>query len=87
MQAVVTIIGDHIPDVQAIDASYNNIHSVEQMKLLIKKAVSLKSLNLGNNKLSQIICLDRLQGLQLEELILNNNPLCDRFEEQSTYIR
>lgn len=87
MQAVVTIIGDHIPDVQAIDASHNNIHSVEQMKLLIKKAVSLKSLNLGNNKLGQIICLDRLQGLQLEELILNNNPLCDRFEEQSTYIR
>lgn len=86
MQTVVKIIGEHIPDVQAIDASNNKLHSVEQMKLLITKAVSLKSLNLGNNKLI-VGSLDSLQGLQLEELILNQNPLCDRFNEQSSYIR
>lgn len=87
MQAVVQIIGDHIPDVQSIDASNNKIYSVEQMKPLITKAISLKSLNLGNNKLGQISALDRLQGLPLEELILNQNPLCDRFSDQSIYIR
>ena len=87
MQTVVQIIGDHIPDVQAIDASNNKIYSVDQMKPLIAKAASLKSLNLGNNKLGQVTSLDRLQGLQLEELILHQNPLCDRFVEQSTYIR
>lgn len=87
MQTVVQIIGDHIPDVQVIDLSNNKIYSVDQMKPLVTKAVFLKSLNLGNNKLGQITSLDRLQGLKLEELVLNRNPLCDRFNEQSTYIR
>ncbi|EFX66242.1 hypothetical protein DAPPUDRAFT_302769 [Daphnia pulex] len=86
MQTVVQIIGDHIPDVQVIDLSNNKIYSVDQMKPLVTKAVFLKSLNLGNNKLGQITSLDRLQGLKLEELVLNRNPLCDRFNEQSTYI-
>lgn len=87
MQAVVQVIGDHIPDVQAIDASDNKIFNVEQMKSLISKAPALKSLNLGKNRLTQISLLDRLQGLPLEELILHQNPLCDRFTDQSTYIR
>lgn len=87
MQSVMQIIGEHIPDVQAIDLSNNKIYSVDQMRTLLTKAASLKSLNLGNNKLGQITSLDRLQGLKLEELILNQNPLCDRFGEQSTYIR
>lgn len=87
MQTVVEIINDHIPDVQVIDVSQNKIFTVSQMKPLAAKASSLKSLNLGNNKLNQIAALDPLQGLPLEQLILNQNPLCDRFSEQSTYIR
>ena len=87
MQTVVEIINNHIPDVQVIDASHNKIFNVNQMKPLATKASSLKTLNLGNNKLTQITALDPLQGLPLEQLILNQNPLCDRFSEQSTYIR
>ncbi|KAI9557098.1 hypothetical protein GHT06_016896 [Daphnia sinensis] len=86
MQSVMQIIGEHIPDVQAIDLSTNKIYSVDQMKPLLTKTAFLKSLNLGNNKLGQITSLDRLQGLKLEELILNQNPLCDRFTDQSSYI-
>lgn len=87
MQTVMQIISEHIPDVQAIDASNNKIYSVDQMKLLITKASSLKSLNLGQNRIGQVSVLDRLQGLQIEELVLNQNPLCDRFVDQTTYIR
>lgn len=87
MQTVVQIIGDHIPDVQAIDASNNKIYNVDQMKSLITSTVFLKSLNLANNRLSQIIALDRLQGLPIEDLILNQNSLCDRFDDQASYIR
>ena len=87
MQTVVEIIISHIPDVQVIDASQNEIFNVNQMEPLATKARSLKTLNLGNNKLTQITALDPLQGLPLEQLILNQNPLCDRFSEQSTYIR
>lgn len=81
------IIGEHIPNVVAIDASNNKIFNLEQMKPLIMKTPSLRSLNLGQNKIVQISKLDRLTGLPLEELILNQNPVCDTFNEQSTYIR
>jgi len=87
LQTVVDIIGEHIPNVVAIDASNNKIFNLDQMKPLITKTPSLRSLNLGKNKLVQISKLDRLSGLPLEELILNQNPLCDTFNEQSTYIR
>lgn len=87
LQTVVQIIADNIPDVQAIDASSNKIYSVDQFKPLITKAVSLKSLNLGSNKLNLVTALDRLSGLPLEELILHKNPMCDRFSDQSNYIR
>ena len=87
LQTIVDIIGEHIPNVVAIDASKNKIFNLEQMKPLITKTPSLRSLNLGQNKLVQISKLDRLSGLPLEELILNQNPLCDAFSEQSTYIR
>jgi nuclear RNA export factor len=87
MQTVVQIIGEHIPDVQVIDLSNNKIYSVDHMKPLVTKAAFLKTLNLANNDLVKITSLDRLQGLALEELILNRNPLCDHFNEQSTYIR
>lgn len=86
LQTVVDIIGEHIPNVVAIDASNNKIFNLDQMKPLITKTPSLRSLNLGKNKLVQISKLDRLSGLPLEELILNQNPLCDTFNEQSTYI-
>ena len=87
MQTVMKIVGEHIPDVQAIDMSENKIFSLEQMRTLVTKATSLKSINLSNNKLSQVSVLDRLQGLPLEELILTKNPVCDQFNDRSTYIR
>ena len=87
LQTVVRIIGENIPDVQAIDASNNKIFSVEQFKPLISKTASLRSLNLGNNKLTQVSTLDRLQGLPLEELILHQNPICEKFTDRSLYTR
>lgn len=31
--------------------------------------------------------LDKIKGLKLEELWLDRNPICDNFQDQSTYIR
>lgn len=31
--------------------------------------------------------LDFLKGLDLVELVLDGNPLCDKFEDQSVYVR
>lgn len=86
MQAVVNVIGENIPDVQAIDASSNKIFGVEQMKPLVTKAVNLRSLNLSANKLANMSALDRLQGMGIEELVLDRNPVCDQFNDRSAYI-
>jgi len=31
--------------------------------------------------------LNKMKGLKLEELWLRGNPLCNRFPDQSTYLR
>lgn len=86
-RAVVNIIADNIPYVESIDLSANKIHNLESLKDLKSKATDLKLLNLANNRISQITSLDCLEGLPLKSLILNQNPLCDRFTDQSPYIR
>jgi hypothetical protein len=31
--------------------------------------------------------LDCLEGLRLEDLVLDGNPLCDKYKDQNTYVR
>lgn len=38
-------------------------------------------------QLRDITQLDALQGLPIIELVLDGNPLCDKFKDQATYIR
>ncbi|CAH1388536.1 unnamed protein product [Nezara viridula] len=87
MMAVLDIIGEIIPDLIALDLSDNKLNVTEHMKLMVEKCPNVKMLHLGNNKLRDIKQLDSLKGLPLEELILDGNSLCDRFNEQETYIR
>lgn len=83
----VKLIIENVPDIQALDLSDNKLSSVDALKVLIDKTPNLKVLHIGNNKLQNISHLDCLQGLQIEDLILDGNPLCDNFRDQTVYIR
>lgn len=85
--AVVKIIADNIPDVESIDLSSNKLHNLDALKNLKDKATELKLLNLTNNKISQITSLDCLEGISLRNLAINQNPVCDRFTDQTAYVR
>lgn len=87
LATAVKLIIENIPDIQALDLSDNKLSSVDALKILVDKTSHLKVLHVGNNRLQNMSHLDCLQGLQIEDLILDGNSLCDNFRDQAFYIR
>uniref|UniRef100_A0A224XT94 Putative mrna export factor tap/mex67 n=1 Tax=Panstrongylus lignarius TaxID=156445 RepID=A0A224XT94_9HEMI len=87
MLAVIGIIHESIPDLVALDLSNNKLSSLNCMKSMIEKVASLKILHIGQNKIRDIKQLDALKGLNLEELVVDGNSMCDKFTSKDEYIR
>lgn len=87
MLTVLSIIEENIPELLSLNMSDNKLYRLDDMADLPQKAPNLKILNLSGNQLKTERDLDKLKALKLEELWLDNNPLCDSFRDQSTYIR
>ncbi|KAI4455893.1 nuclear rna export factor [Holotrichia oblita] len=85
--AVIDIIAENIPDIEAINLSENKIQMLSHLKRLAQKLPNLKVLHLGNNKIKDVAHLDSLMGLNIVDLVLDGNPLCDKFKDQPSYIR
>lgn len=85
MKIIVDIIIQNIPQVEEIDLSCNKIHTLEEIERIIPVCTNLKRLNLEKNKLMNVDCLAKLQGLAIMELSLEGNPLCDKFTDTETY--
>jgi len=75
MNKVLEIIGENIPETTAIDLSDNKILSLDHMTQLPSKVPSLSILHLAKNRLREARSLDKLKGLKLIELKLEDNPL------------
>lgn len=86
MLGVIDIISENIPELEALNIQDNRIHVLTFLKEPIKKLRCLKILYIGNNKLRDISALDALVGLPLVELVLEGNPLCDKFKDTTVYI-
>ncbi|XP_071441376.1 nuclear RNA export factor 1-like [Hetaerina americana] len=86
MIAVMDIISENIPDLVALNLSENKIHTIDHLSSLSKKTPSLKILHLGRNKIHEMTQLNSLQGLPIVELVLQGNPLCTKFKDQSLYV-
>nr|CAD7423253.1 unnamed protein product [Timema monikensis] len=88
---------ENIPELVGLNLTENKLYSLEPLTSLVKKAPNLTVLHIGKNRIHEVIfvCkqlrelrqLEYLQGLRLEDLVLDGNPLCDKFREQSTYVR
>ncbi|KAJ8940254.1 hypothetical protein NQ314_010776 [Rhamnusium bicolor] len=83
---VIEIIAENIPELEALNLFDNKIMMLSVFKKSLKKLPNLKILHMGNNKLRDISQLDSLQGLPIIDLVLDGNPLCDKFKEQTSYI-
>ncbi|KAJ8045720.1 Nuclear RNA export factor 1 [Holothuria leucospilota] len=86
MHAVIDIIDQNIPEMIGLDLSNNRLYSLYSCKQLREKAPNIQSLNLSKNSLKHIDELKVMKGLPLQELILDQNPLCDLFSNQQQYV-
>lgn len=87
MSSVVKIIKENIPELCCLDMSDNKLTYLDHLGALVPDTGDLTVLNLSKNKITHIEELRKLSGWKLETLCLDENPLCDKFNDQSTYIR
>ncbi|XP_066989141.1 nuclear RNA export factor 1-like [Macrobrachium rosenbergii] len=86
MKIIVDVIVGHIPLVEEIDFSSNKLYSLEETNRLVGSCPNLKRLILSNNKLANIETLSHLQGMNIMDISLEGNGLCNKFRDTESYI-
>ncbi|PBC33408.1 nuclear RNA export factor 1 [Apis cerana] len=87
LKAVLDIVSEHIPDLEALNLDGNKLQLIEKLNVLDKKFTKLKILYLGDNKIKDINQIDTIKDLKLEELKLEGNPVCNKYKSrQNDYI-
>lgn len=87
MAATLQVIERYFPELLSLNLSSNKLYQLDGLSDIIQMAPTVKILNLSKNELTSVWELNKMQGLKLEELWLQGNPLCDTFPDQSTYVR
>ncbi|XP_043283476.1 nuclear RNA export factor 1 [Venturia canescens] len=78
--AALDIVTSVIPNLEALNLDHNQLYSFEKLILMMKKLTNMKILYLGDNKIRELNQLNPLKELQLEELRLAGNPVCDKYK-------
>ena len=86
MNNVIRIIGEHIPDIQAIDFSENKLPSLDHFSMLEDNAPNLQFLNLSNNRLNDFRDIEKLKNLKLKSLTLANNALTKKLPDRVDFV-
>ncbi|EPQ19374.1 Nuclear RNA export factor 2 [Myotis brandtii] len=87
MAATLQIIEKDFPELLSLNLHNNRLCQLDGLSDIIQMAPKIKILNLSKNELNSTWELCKIKGLKLEELWLEDNPLCCAFLDQSTYIR
>ncbi|XP_061034165.1 nuclear RNA export factor 2-like [Eubalaena glacialis] len=85
--ATLQIIEKNFPELLSLNLSSNKLYQLDGLSDILQMAPTVKILNLSKNKLKSVWELSKIQGLKLEELWLQGNPLCGTFPDWSTYVR
>ncbi|XP_044253832.1 nuclear RNA export factor 1-like [Tribolium madens] len=83
---VLEIIAENIPEIEAINLFDNKIANLSYLKKTNEKLPHLKILHVGNNKFKDLSMLDPFIGLPIIDIVLNGNPLCNKYKDQEAYI-
>ncbi|XP_011151183.1 nuclear RNA export factor 1 isoform X2 [Harpegnathos saltator] len=84
LMAVLDIVAEHIPTLEALNLEGNKMYIIQGLSVLSKKFPKLKILYIGDNKIREMNQLDVLKDLKLEELRLQENPVCVRYKTRQT---
>uniref|UniRef100_A0A336LAD5 CSON002539 protein n=1 Tax=Culicoides sonorensis TaxID=179676 RepID=A0A336LAD5_CULSO len=85
MMAVIDIIAENIPELEALNLNNNKIHLLDHFKCVPQKLPRLTILHLANNRIQNLSSLEPFKQLSLIELDLTGNPVKDRYRDQSMY--
>ncbi|XP_036149391.1 nuclear RNA export factor 1 isoform X2 [Monomorium pharaonis] len=84
---VLDIVGEHIPNLEALNLEGNKLQNIERLSVLSKKFSKLKILYISDNKIRDIHQLDFIKDLKLVELKLTGNPVCNKYKSrQNDYV-
>ncbi|XP_036160028.1 nuclear RNA export factor 2-like [Myotis myotis] len=86
MAATLQIIEKDFPELLSLSLYNNRLCQLDGLSDIIQMAPTVKILNLSKNELNSTWELCKIKGLKLEELWLEDNPLCGTFLDQSAYI-
>ncbi|XP_077001030.1 nuclear RNA export factor 1-like isoform X1 [Tamandua tetradactyla] len=86
MAATLKIIREEFPELFSLNLRRNKLYQLDGLSDIIQEAPKVKILNLSKNQLKSVWELEKMKGLNLEELWLEGNPLCNNFSNQSTYV-
>ncbi|XP_016051233.1 PREDICTED: nuclear RNA export factor 5-like, partial [Miniopterus natalensis] len=86
MTATLQIIKKNFPELLSLNLHSNRLYQLDGLSDIIQMAPTVKILNLSKNELKSTWELCKIKGLKLEQLWLEDNPLCHTFPDQSTYI-
>lgn len=88
MHAIVKLISENCPAIEAIDLSKNRIPNLDYFAGLTASVKNVKQLNLEENQINDVVELEKLKAWNLESLILQQNPICNKFRDADVaYVR
>ncbi|ETN60147.1 hypothetical protein AND_008236 [Anopheles darlingi] len=82
----IDIIAEHIPELEALNLNDNKLYMLDHLRTMATKIPNIKILYMAKNRIPYINTLDSLKALKLVELNLEENPLKQRYEDQTVYV-
>lgn len=83
-----SMLKKHASELKSLNLSKNKVSQISNLLLCINFCnEALLILKIISSQISDLNKLDCLRGLKLESLVLDDNPLCDKFTDQTSYVR
>ena len=74
------VVSQHQPELEALNLGGNKLDMVETLLILKLELPKLKILHIGDNEIKDIKEIDVIKDLELEELKLAGNPICNDYQ-------
>jgi len=87
MEYVLDTIGQHLPDLEALNLSQNGLKNLKSFSKIVDKAPRLRILYLEDNDLVHSGELLSISTLPLIEIKLSGNPFVGNFKDGTHYAR
>ena len=84
---VFNVISEQMPDLRALILDGNILDIDLTLRMVKLKLSKLKILHIGNNSIKNIQEINAIKNLELEELKLAGNPMCNEYQSRKEYIK